>query len=73
MAGGSLTGALGAFLALPVASSVKAVISQYAVAHGEEASPTAGGVDADSGGLATAGGQIGDGQTDSRGWQADDE
>lgn len=80
MAGGSLAGALGAFLALPVASSLKAVISQYAVAHGEEAgahgeeaSPTAGGVDADSGGLATAGGQIGDGQTDSRGWQADDE
>ena len=33
MVGGSVAGALGAFLALPVASSVKAVISQYAVSH----------------------------------------
>lgn len=51
MAGGSLAGVLGAFLAIPVASSVKAVLSQYAVAHGEEASPAG----ADAGGLATTG------------------
>lgn len=52
MAGGSLAGALGAFLAIPVASSVKAVLSQYAVAHGEEADPAAG--CGDAAGLATA-------------------
>lgn len=33
MAGGSMAGALGAFLALPIASSVKTVFSQYAVSH----------------------------------------
>lgn len=53
MAGGSLAGALGAFLAIPVASSVKAVLSQYAVAHGEEAGPAGGGVDAGADGLVT--------------------
>lgn len=69
MAGGSLAGALGAFLALPVASSLKAVISQYAVSHEtipalEAAGAGSTGVDADE--LATAGRQTGDGQVDSR-------
>lgn len=48
MAGGSLAGALGAFLAIPVASSVKAILSQYAVAHGEEPGSADGGADADA-------------------------
>ena len=69
MAGGSLAGALGAFLALPVASSLKAVISQYAVSHEtipalEAAGAGSTGVDADE--LATAGRQTGDEQVDSR-------
>lgn len=62
MAGGSLAGALGAFLALPVASSLKAVISQYAVVHEVEADHAAGG----AGEMAAAGRQTGDEQVDSR-------
>lgn len=62
MAGGSLAGALGAFLALPVASSLKAVISQYAVVHEVEADHAAGG----AGEMAAAGRQTNGGQVDSR-------
>ena len=62
MAGGSLAGALGAFLALPVASSLKAVISQYAVVHEVEADHAAGG----AGAMAAAGRQTNGGQVDSR-------
>ena len=69
MAGGSLAGALGAFLALPVASSLKAVISQYAVSH--ETIPAleaagAGSTGVGAGAMAAAGRQTNGGQVDSR-------